>query len=799
MLGNFSFGDYFKEEAIRFAWTFLTKELCISPCKLVVTVYHSDEEAKQFWKSIAGDVVVIPIATADNFWSMGDTGPCGPCTEIFFDHGADIFGGMPGSEHENGDRFVEIWNIVFMQYERLADGKQINLSNRSIDTGMGLERISSVMQGVHDNYETDLFRPLIDKIKSISKTNFADTYPSYKVIADHIRSICFLIADGIMPSNEGRGYVLRRILRRAIRHGHILGIKDPFLFKISEDLVQLMGGIYPELAKAKSPIESLVYTEEEKFLQTLERGLKILQQEVRNIPSGGTLGGDTAFKLYDTYGFPMDLTQDILKGHNISVDGDGFEKALKEQRNRAKWIGSGETQESAIWLELKDRLKASAFVGYETTSASGKIVAIVLDGKEYQKISAEDFSQPQTRAFIVTESTPFFAECGGQCGDAGIIETATASFLVTNTLKFCNALIAHEGIVTSGEFAGKDMAILRIDERKRRRTGANHTATHLLQAALRTLLGEHVAQRGSFLNDERLRFDFSHNFSISADDLLKVEILVNEWIELNLPVLSQIMSREEAISSGALALFGEKYENSVRTVCIAATEPATATEEVADDSSPETSIISFELCGGTHVKSTSEIGSFRILSEASIGSGIRRIEAVTGQMVLQQLQQITNTIVKISKKLKCSVGDIYGRIDDLILELKRRNDEITSDKHKIALQNMQKIQKVDTAIVTTFLEDCNVAQLRSLSEIIGKQNPSGTVIVLVGKCDDNKVYVIITVSKDRQESYNAGQLLKTMLLPLNGKGGGGATFAQGGGTDHSKIQEALQNIFDAVK
>jgi alanyl-tRNA synthetase len=812
MLGNFSFGDYFKEEAIRLAWTFLTKELGISSNKLLVTIYHSDEETKQLWKAIAGNILVIPISTADNFWSIGDTGPCGPCTEIFFDHGADVLGGMPGSEQENGDRFTEIWNIVFMQYERTATGEQINLQKQSIDTGMGLERISSVMQGVQDNYETDLFRPIIDQIKYISSTNFANTNSSYKVIADHIRSISFLIADGIMPSNEGRGYVLRRILRRAMRHGHMLGMKDPFLFKISENFVHLMQDIYPELTKAKTAIGTLVHAEEEKFLQTLERGLKILQHEARGISSGGVLGGNVAFKLYDTYGFPLDLTQDILKVDDISVDTDGFEKALEEQRNRAKWAGSGETKEDAVWHKLKDQLAPTIFVGYETTLASSKIMAILLDGEERQKISAADFFHSSTRAFIVTEATPFFAECGGQCGDTGIIETPTASFQVINTTKFCNTLVAHEGIVESGGFASGDPVLLRINEDRRRRIGANHTATHLLQAALRNILGEHVYQRGSFLNHERLRFDFSHNFAISTDNLLKIENLVNEWIERNMQVLQRKMPREEAVASGALALFGEKYEDSVRAICVgdlpqqSNVDAPGATNQVSGDdtdtqsqaSAPSPFVVSFELCGGTHVGRTAEIGSFKIVSEASIGAGIRRIEAITGQNVLQYIQKTADIVSQISEKLKCSATEIVKKIEDLILELKRKNDEIIAAKHRAALHNVQKIQRPSAAVLLSITDDCDIYQLRSLSEIIIAQNPSDTIAIVVGKSDGDRVYAIVNVSLDLQEKYNASQLLKAMLIPLNGKGGGGVATAQGGGIGHAKITEAVRQICDVV-
>ncbi|MDR3179737.1 MAG: alanine--tRNA ligase [Holosporaceae bacterium] len=784
MLGNFSFGDYFKEDAIFYAWTFLTKELGISRDRLLVTVYHTDEEAKKLWEKIAGNITIIPISTSDNFWSMGDTGPCGPCSEIFYDHGADILGGMPGTPDEGGDRYIEIWNIVFMQFEQIASGKQIPLKNKSIDTGMGLERISSVMQGVHDNYETDIFRHIISSIREISATNYAMTYPSYKVIADHIRSISFLMADGVMPSNEGRGYVLRRILRRAMRHGSIIGIKKPFLFTLSEVLIDAMKQAYPELEKARFTIASMVHSEEEKFLETLERGLKILQQDIKNIPAGRQLDGEAAFKLYDTYGFPLDLTQDILKAENISVDLEGFEKSLEEQRNRAKWAGSCEAKQQEIWLSLKKKLLPTDFIGYKQFSGFGKILAIVQNEEEVSELLAG-------KAYLMVESTPFYAECGGQCGDTGVIEFPDGSFRVTNTVKFCDTITAHEGELLAGSVGVSDIVHLKIDAPKRRKIMANHTATHLLHAALRQILGNHVAQRGSYLDSERLRFDFSHNSAIPPEDLKKVEILVNGWIFEHRTVFQREMSRDEAINSGAIALFGEKYGNSVRTICIGTPD---ATAESCHNSS-----ISFELCGGTHVSNTSEIGLFKILSEASIGSGLRRIEAITSESILNYLGEIEELLQKASLQLKCAPPKLPQKISDLAAELKKRNQEIFAHKQKAAIANLSFREKSAVAIFSSLLDDYGMEDLRALCDVIKTKYSHGTVGLLVSRdSNSDKTYIAVTVSSDLQSRFQAGNILKIGLEVLGGKGGGGAAFAQGGGTSKSKAETALEAMLAAI-
>ena len=780
MLGNFSFGDYFKADAINFAWTLLTKELGIPKEKLSVTVYHTDEEAKQIWKKVAGDVLIIPISTSDNFWSMGDVGPCGPCTEIFYDHGPDIPGGLPGTPNESGDRYTEIWNLVFMQFEQKAGGEQIPLVKKSIDTGMGLERIASALQGVHDNYQTDLFTKLIHDTKEISKTNFEDTYPSYKVIADHIRSISFLIADGVVPSNEGQGYVLRRILRRAIRHGNMLGIKQPFLFKLSNSLVETMKDAYPELEKARETISAITLNEEEKFLDTLERGLSILNKSTQNIPSGGVLNGDIAFKLYDTYGFPLDLTQDILKSKNISVDTAAFDTALDEQRNRAKWAGSGASKEEKIWHILKEKLAATNFVGYENDSCDSKIIAIVKDNEEVNELS-------DGTAFLITSSTPFYAECGGQCGDTGIIETKNgAKFKVNDTLKFCDTITAHKGEIIFGKISTTDDVYMRIDSEKRCKIRANHTATHLLQAALRSVLGNHIAQRGSFLNSERLRFDFSHNAALSKSEIEKVENLVNDWIFKGLNVVNESMSKNDAVSAGATALFGEKYGDIVRTVKIA----------LPDN---EGKVVSFELCGGTHIRNTAMIGAFKILSEASIGSGIRRIEAITGAKVLEYLRTVESTLNVASDHLKCATSEIIQKIDDVVSNLKKKNQELVVCRQKMAIEKLQIKEKRNISIGYLIADDYDINELRLIGDVIKAKYPKETAVLIIsGQNLSDKVNVVVSVSADLQNQYNAGKLLKSCIEFFGGKGGGNATFAQGAGTGKAKIEEAIRKFIELV-
>ncbi|MDR1982685.1 MAG: alanine--tRNA ligase [Holosporaceae bacterium] len=774
MLGNFSFGDYFKEDAIDFAWTFLTKELGLPRNRMLVTVYHTDEEAKSIWKKVAGDLTVIPISTSDNFWSMGDVGPCGPCSEIFYDHGENVLGGMPGTQNQDEGRYMEIWNIVFMQFEQMPNGERVPLEKKSIDTGMGLERIAGVMQGVTDNYQIDLFQKIIGEIKTISNTNFEATHSSYKVIADHIRAISFLIADGILPSNEGRGYVLRRILRRAMRHGNLINIRDPFLFRLSNSLVDVMMDAYPELEKARAIISSTVHMEEEKFLITLDRGLKILQNDIKEIPSGGVLSGAKAFKLYDTYGFPLDLTQDILKSENISVDVVAFNAALQEQKKRAQWTGSGEIKEDKIWHILRKKIGTVEFRGYEKEKEYSEVLSLVQEEKEVSSISSG-------KAFIVAKSTPFYAECGGQCGDTGLIKSQTGVFRVINTRKFCDEIIVHEGELLSGCIKISDNIELEVDGEKRQKIRANHTATHLLHAALRIVLGEHVIQRGSFLNEDRLRFDFSHNLAVSHEDILKIEKIVNGWILQDLQVVCKIMPKNEAISSGATALFGEKYGDSVRTVSILT--------ESRDK-------ISSELCGGTHVSSIGKVGLFKILSEISIGSGIRRIEAITGEKILEYLGQAEKVIDSLTEKLKCSNSNLLPKVENLLVELKQKNQEISLNRQKSSLEKIQEFNKANANIYTLIVSDYDTNELRSLHDFIRSRKPSG--IIVIANCNGDKVSLIVGVSSDLHDKYNAGQLLKRGLPPLNGNGGGNAAFAHGGGNGTSKATESIELIINSI-
>lgn len=778
MLGNFSFGDYFKEEAIHFAWTFLTKELGLPREKLITTVYHTDEEAMQLWKKIAGDIMVIPISTNDNFWSMGDVGPCGPCSEIFYDHGESMFGGLPGTPDEDGDRYMEIWNIVFMQFEQLKNGQKIPLKKKSIDTGMGLERIAAVMQGVDDNYKIDLFKDLIHEIKDISKTDFDDVYPSYKVIADHIRSVSFLISDGVVPSNEGRGYVLRRILRRAMRHGNLINIKKPFLFELSDTLINTMKSAYPELEKARNLVKTTIYQEEEKFLNTLDRGLKMLNSELETMSSGDVLSGEKAFKLYDTYGFPLDLTEDIVKSSGISIDMEGFNKYLEEQKNRAKWAGSGEKKEAKIWHKLHEKLAPSVFVGYEKDEDTAKILAIVRNDEEVERI--ENSENEGDDCWLVTDKTPFYAECGGQCGDTGIIVTAKGQFKVTNTLKFCNSIIAHHGKVISGEINVFDNAKMNIDSERRLKIRANHTATHLLQSALRQVLGDHVAQRGSFLNEERLRFDFSNNSAVSKNDLRKIEKIVNQAIMKDLTVVCREMSKNEAINAGATALFGEKYEDIVRTVKIADGETT----------------VSFELCGGTHAFSTGQIGLFKIISEASIGSGIRRIEAITGCEVMKDLHEKEDILTEISTKLKCNISEISERVTDLLADLKKKSQEIQNGRNLLAFSKLQQIQRNDVTVYSVMVENFSVQDLRALNDYIKNRHKDG-IIVILSRNENNQSTVVVSVSPDLQKVYSAGVIIKFGLAELNGKGGGSALFAQGAGS--GDIEAALKAMCENIQ
>lgn len=772
MLGNFSFGDYFKEDAIEFAWNFITKELGINKNKLLATVYHTDDEAAKIWKKVAGnDFNIIPISTNDNFWSMGDIGPCGPCTEIFYDHGEHIKGGVPGSPDEDGDRFVEIWNIVFMQFEQLANGERIPLKSKSIDTGMGLERIAAVMQGKCDNYDTDIFASIMGKMQDLLNVEIsAGNKSSFKVIADHLRSLSFLITDGVFPSNEGRGYVLRRILRRAVRHANMLGAKDAFLYKLVPQLVKEMSDAYPELSIMENNISSTIKTEEEKFIATLDKGLSILNDEISGLSNGDTLEGKVAFKLYDTYGFPLDLTQDILKSKGISVDEAGFKEAMDEQKNRANWKNSAyDKSKESVYYDIKSQICEQKFNGYEVLSETAKIKAIVVDGEKVDSVS-------NGRASIITENTPFYAECGGQVGDIGSIKKPLGNFVVDNTRKV-GELIIHEGYVENGTFSEKENVTLSVCQNTRKSTAAHHSATHLLQAALKKVLGNHVAQKGSYVCQDYLRFDFSHNASMSNEQIAEVENLVNEWIMMNVPVNVKLMSKDDAVRSGAMALFGEKYEDTVRVVSMG----------------DEDLTISSELCGGTHVCQTGEIGLFKIKSEASIGSGLRRIEAIAGKALLSHFNALRQKLNMLNDMLKASDDEIIDKISALNLAAKSLEKDLLKARMQLAIES-SKCQKIgDITVQIARTEGISIKDARSIIDTMCQKLDKGVAILY--NVDGEKVNVLCASTKGLSMAKKA---LDAALPALSGHGGGKNDFAQGGGTNPSMIDKSIEDVLTAL-
>nr|MCU0882411.1 alanine--tRNA ligase [Hyphomonadaceae bacterium] len=673
MLGNFSFGDYFKDEAITHAWTLLTRDFGLPKDKLLVTVYHTDDEAANLWKKIAGltDDRIVRIATSDNFWSMGDTGPCGPCSEIFYDHGPDIWGGIPGSAEEDGDRWIEIWNLVFMQFERHADGSQTSLPKPSIDTGMGLERLAAVLQGEHDNYDIDLFKALIGASESLTGVKAdGERRASHRVIADHLRSCSFLIADGVTPSNEGRGYVLRRIMRRAMRHAHMLGAKDPLLHRLVPVLVNEMGGAYGELRRAEAFITATLEQEETRFRRTLGRGLALLDEEAAGLSEGDSLSGQAAFSLYDTYGFPVDLTQDVLRARGVGVDMDGFNAAMDKQKAdaRAAWAGSGAASTDAIWLELKDAQGGSEFLGYSGTVGTGVVAAIVADGTVQETLT------DGARAELLFNQTPFYAESGGQAGDRGTITFDNgAVFTVADTQKRAGALHGHIGTLTGGSIAIGAVATLRAEPHRRKAIAANHSATHLMHAALQHVLGPHVTQKGSLVEEDRLRFDFAHGAAMTQEQIDAVEAEVNAVIRQNAATSTRLMTPEAAIEQGAMALFGEKYGDEVRVLAMGE----------ALDGSPKS--YSVELCGGTHVSATGEIGAFVILGEGAVAAGVRRVEAATGQAALDYLKGELASARSAADLVKAKVADLPERVAALMADRKRLDRELTDARAKLAL------------------------------------------------------------------------------------------------------------------
>jgi alanyl-tRNA synthetase len=790
MLGNFSFGDYFKEEAIHHAWNVITKEYGLAKDRLLVTVYAEDDEAFGLWQKIAGlkEDRIIRIATSDNFWSMGDTGPCGPCSEIFYDHGDNIPGGPPGSPDEDGDRFIEIWNLVFMQFEQLPGGARIPLPKPSIDTGMGLERITAVMQHVHNNYEIDTFKTIIEASVEKSKAKAeGDKIFSHRVIADHLRSSCFLMADGVLPSNEGRGYVLRRIMRRAMRHAHILGCKDPLLYQLVPTLVDLMGVAYPELRHAEVLLSETLRLEEERFKQTLDRGLKLLSDEVEKLDMTQDFPGDVAFKLYDTFGFPLDLTQDILKQQNRIVDQSAFDTAMARQKAeaRAAWSGSGEAQTEKIWFELRESLGATEFLGYQTESAEGKIISLLQDDKV-----VTTFQEGQ-KGKIITNQTPFYGESGGQIGDIGQIKLGSATFVVENTQKKARDLIVHEGYVQQGQFKNDDVVHMLVDNIARSATRANHSATHLLHEALRNVLGNHVSQKGSLVAPDKLRFDFSHQKPISPQELRQIEDIVNARIALNAEVITHLLTPEQAIKKGALALFGEKYGDEVRVVAMGGPN----VKDVHKD-------FSLELCGGTHVTRTGDIGLFKIVSESAVAAGVRRIEAITGQGLLAHLYAQEDIIESLAEILKATPKNMVERVQKLQEERKRLERELVLARQSSLMGNTSQAnenRKIgNISYVGQVLTNVPAKDLKPMVDQFKQKLGSGFIVL--ASIQDGQASIVVGVTKDLCDRFNAVDYVRIGAEILGGTGGGGRPdMAQAGGPNGDKADLALKTIEEKLK
>ena len=796
MLGNFSFGDYFKNDAIPYAWELLTKDFGINKSKLLVTVYHTDDEAAEIWKKVAGmgDDRIIRIPTDDNFWRMGPTGPCGPCTEIFYDHGDHIWGGPPGSADQDGDRFIEIWNLVFMQNEQFADGSMTPLPKQSIDTGMGLERIGALLQGKHDNYDTDLMRSLIEA--SAHGTSSDPDGPGkvhHRVIADHLRATSFLIADGVMPSNAGRGYVLRRIMRRAMRHAHLLGATDPLMHRLVPSLVRQMGAAYPELQRAQSLIEETLRLEETRFKQTLERGLRLLDDEVDKLGEGQALPGAAAFKLYDTFGFPLDLTQDALREIGRNVDIQGFDAAMSEQKTKARaaWSGSGETKDAAIWFDLAQKHGESEFLGYDTEIAEGQILALVVSGAEIGAAGTGDKVQ------IVVNQTPLYAESGGQVGDTGLIRTDTGMATVTDTRKSAGVVI-HIAEVTEGEIARGQPAKLEVSHRRRSAIRANHSATHLLHEALRRALGDHVAQRGSLNAEDRLRFDFSHSKALSPGELAVVEAAVNDYIRQNSPVDTRIMSPDDARGLGAQALFDEKYGDEVRVVSMGR---LSGSGKGADGAT-----YSLELCGGTHVTRTGDIGAFVTLGDAASSAGVRRIEALTGRAAMDYLRAQDQRLVEVALALKAQPQEVPERVKSLLDERKALANEVAQLRRELAMGggkgNGADIREINgIQFYPQVVSGVTGKDLPALVDALKTQIGSGAVLVIADT--GGKAAVAAGVTADLTARLSAVDLARAAAEALGGRGGGGRPdMAQAGGSDPSKSDAAItaaEAVIGAVK
>jgi alanyl-tRNA synthetase len=793
MLGNFSFGDYFKELAIPLAWELVTKDFGLSPKHLLVTIYHDDEDAYRIWKKVTGfaDDRIIRIATSDNFWAMGDTGPCGPCSEIFLDQGDKVAGGPPGSADQDGDRFLEFWNLVFMQFEQRAPGDRVALPKPSIDTGMGLERMTAILQGVQSVYEIDLFRALIAASEDATGVKAEGEHKaSHRVIADHLRATSFLIADGVLPSNEGRGYVLRRIMRRAMRHAHLLGAKEPLMWRLVPALVRQMGDTYTELVRAQPLITETLKLEETRFRKTLERGLGLLGEASSGLTQGATFPGDVAFKLYDTYGFPLDLTQDALKSRGITVDTKAFDVAMEKQKEEARraWKGSGEAATETVWFEIREKTGATEFLGYETEGAEAEVRAIVIGRKEAKSLGKGEEGQ------IVVNQTPFYGESGGQVGDAGIIKGAKgALFRVKDAQKRLGDLIVHAGVVESGSFRPGDAVELIVDHARRSAIRANHSATHLVHEALRQVLGTHVAQKGSLVAPERLRFDISHPKPITDDELAAVESLANAIVSQNAPVETRLMAVEDAMQTGAMALFGEKYGDEVRVVSMGVGEAGAKANKAW----------SVELCGGTHVARTGDIGVIRIIAEGASAAGVRRIEALTSQGARDYLAAQDQRVRELASLLRTRPDDVVERVKAMVEERKGLERQLADARRQVALggasgngaagaEAIRTVGKV--RLLARTVQGLNPKDLRGLVDDGKKQVGSG-VVAIVGVTEDGKAGLAVGVTEDLTESFSAVDLVKVGAEALGGKGGGGRPdMAQAGGPDGTKADAALKAI-----
>ncbi|MGF9691487.1 alanine--tRNA ligase [Rhizobium sp. 0TCS1.26] len=793
MLGNFSFGDYFKEQAIEFAWNLVNKGFDLPKDRLLVTVYADDEEAATLWKKIAGfsDDKIIRIATSDNFWQMGDTGPCGPCSEIFIDQGEHVWGGPPGSPEEDGDRFLEFWNLVFMQFDQTAPGERTPLPRPSIDTGMGLERMACILQGVHSVFDTDLFRTLIGATEEVVGVKAeGDQAASFRVIADHLRSSAFLIADGVLPSNEGRGYVLRRIMRRAMRHMQLLGAREPLMYRLLPSLVSEMGRAYPELLRAEALISETLKLEEGKFRTTLSRGLSLLSDATDTLTNGDSLDGETAFKLYDTYGFPLDLTQDALRARGIGVDLTGFNDAMQRQKAeaRASWSGSGDKATETVWFELKEKFGATEFLGYDTETAEGVIQAIVRDGAVVDSAALGETVQ------VIVNQTPFYGESGGQMGDTGIIRGDTATLSITDTVKKGEGLFVHQAMLSEGSLKTGDAVALEVDHARRSRLRANHSATHLLHEALREVLGTHVAQKGSLVAPERLRFDVSHPKPMSAEELQRVEEMANAIILQNAPVSTRLMSVDDAIAEGAMALFGEKYGDEVRVVSMG----------TGIDGAKAGKAYSVELCGGTHVRSTGDIGLVRILGESAVGSGVRRVEAVTAAGARAYLAEQDERVKALAGVLKVQPTELVSRVEALMDERKKLEKELADARRKLAMGGSQGAPAVEARDVggVRFLGKAVLGvDAKDLKGLVdeAKTGLGSGVVLLIAVAEDGKASAVVGVTEDLTERMSAVDLVRVASGALGGKGGGGRPdMAQAGGPDGSKADEAIEAVAAAI-